>query len=147
MNKNIQSHIGSILVALAGIGTELLGKTSADAPEAEPTTDKPKGGRPKKEHVTTAPVETPASSSAPVEEKKPEQSTVTGAMSIEELKALILPFVTGDESKGIKPNGPEVKKITDKHLPSDRQGQGIKALVEFPEKHASFKRDIEALAY
>lgn len=139
MNPNIQKHIGSILVALAGIGTELLGKTSAE-PElvtGEPTDQKLKGpGRPKKEPVT-APVEP----TAPVEEKKPDPApAVTGAMTIDELKALILPQVTHGK-------GPEVKKITDAHLPSDRQGQGIKALVEFPEKHASFKRDIEALAY
>ncbi len=74
-------------------------------------------------------------------------SDVEGAMTLDELRQLIQPLVMGDKAKGIKPEGSEVMKIANAHLPSDMQGQGIKALVGFPEKHASFKAAIEALGY
>lgn len=146
MNPNIQKHIGSILVALAGIGTELLGKTGELEPATtgEPTDQKPKGpGRPRKTAETTAPnANEPITQSLPSDSKAP-----AGAKTWEELKEIARPMVMGEKDGDTwtrQPAGEQLKKLIDKYLPEDRKGQGLKALSEFPQHHGDFTRDVEA---
>lgn len=56
--------------------------------------------------------------------------------SYEELQAIIKPLV--EDSKG-----DEVKKVIAKHA----NGGNLKALVELPQNHAAFEKDIAALAF
>lgn len=149
MNPNIQKHIGSILVALAGIGTELLGKTGEPEPATtgEPTDLKPKRGRPASKPAETS---APGASLESTETKQPDPApkAPAGAKTWEELKDIMRPMVMGQkDDKGDwvrQPAGDQAKKLVDKYLPEDRKGQGLKALSEFPQHHGDFTRDVEA---
>lgn len=157
MNQNIKSHLGQILVSLAGIGTELLGQapaeTAAPAVTGEPTDQQPTRTRkartaaaaaPVTEPVTQPPVEpkteTPAPAALPADGPK--------GKTWEELKEIGRPMVMGvknpDGSWKNEPQGTALKALVDKYLPEDQKGQGLKALANFPQHHEDFMRDVEA---
>lgn len=154
MNPKTQYHIGTILKALGDLGQHLMGadlETVSPAPAitGEPTTDKPKAGRPRK---TAEPVAAPAQAvsepvvaasafSALIETKPPEDDfgavppSSSPFASYEEARAFIDPFV--------KNHPGEVTKIIAGLLPEGKTS--LRALIEFPEKHPEFIKQILAL--
>lgn len=199
MNPKTQYHIGTILKALGDLGQHLMGadpETIAPAPSitGEPTTDKPKAGRPRKpaqsvidkgpvcrvcgfergNHFTdglhcpsnnsdkgipldtvftpipSEPVVAASAFSASVAVQAPTAAIATeddfGAApepvthkdtfaSYEKARAFIDPFV--------KEHPGEVTKIIAGMLPEGKTG--LRAMIEFPEKHPEFIKQILAL--
>lgn len=136
MNQNTKTHIANILIAIAGIGQELLAQSPA---EAEPTNDAPKKrGRPAA--TPAAPATPDPEPPKPAEAPAPAAPAPTGGKTWEELKGVIEPAVK-------KGHGVEVKKIIAKHLPEEEKGGGLRALANHPEKQADFIKDIEALLF
>lgn len=153
MNPKTQYHIGTILKAIGDLGQHLMGadpETVAPAPaiSGEPTDQQPpkRRGRPA---ATPAPLEpppvTPASATPDPVETKPPEDDFGAALepmthentfdSYEKARAFIDPFV--------KNHPGEVTKIIAGMLPEGKTG--LRALIEFPEKHPEFIKQILAL--
>lgn len=126
-------------------GTETVSETAAGS-TAEPT-EKKRRGRPPGAATPPEPV-TGEQTQAPAEPaKQPDKPKLTeeeAEANYQKLRGVIEPYVKGNWTEPAQPKGPEVKKIIAKYAP---ETGSLKELANFPEKHADFQRDIEALGY
>lgn len=123
----------------------------------EPTTDKPKRTRrtaaqieadvkAAEEAAKGQPPQPPAEEehgTLVLDTKEEPAAPIEGAMTYEELQALIQPFIK--VPVGHQPRGLEVKAIIRKYTP-DHDG-GLKQLSTLPQHHKAFAADIEGLSY
>lgn len=109
---------------------------------------------PATEVASTEQTTTAASTTTPEPEKPaaPAVEKIEGALTHEELQALIRPIVMGNKEKGVKGQGLKVKEVINSYAPkdfavSDSNSYTLALLAEHPEHHAAFAKDIEALSY
>lgn len=150
MKKETLLAIAAALTAIAhnefGGSTEVTNTTPTPDPDAE----KPKRrGRPPGTSAPPQSAEGTTTESAPntAETKTPEKPKLTeeeAEANYQKLRGVIEPYVKGNWTEPAQPKGPEVKKIIAKYAP---ETGSLKELANFPEKHADFQRDIEALGY
>lgn len=146
MKQTTQYHLGALLLALTNLAQHLMGASGENENPnpvlpAEPTADKPKAGRPRKEAapaVVTPPAETKAEA-LPVDDFADEKQTkLKPPFTWEQLKDIGRPIF-------LAARGAELQTVINKLLPADRQGQGLKALADFPDKHAEYVKNVEGL--
>jgi hypothetical protein len=132
MKSNTRIAIAGLLSAAGAVLNAFAAEFNGTEPDSAAPAETPKKTRGK---AAAAPVaETPAEPAAPAEPTAPAEETTEGK-SYEDLKALIAPLVK--EGKG-----EEVKKVIKKYA---GEGGSLKTLEA--KHHASFEKDIAALAY
>lgn len=158
MKQTTQYHLGALLLSLTNLAQHLMGASGENENPnpvlpAEPTTDKPKVGRPRKPADTGSAVASsnldPKLGTVAVEPSitAPDQQAPVDDFADEKLK----PPFTWDQLKKIgwpvvkKGDGANFTAMVNKLLPADRQGQGLKALADFPDKHAEYVKNVEGL--
>lgn len=120
-------------------------KTKETTPEANANNSP----EPEQQASSPATPEIPGQTAPTLVEKPVESAPVEGAMTREQLVALIDPVVKGEE--GVRPpQGLKVKETLNKYAPKDFNASmenqyTLNHLVDHPEHHAAFKKDILAL--
>lgn len=141
------------LLALAAFITALANNecgATTETTTAEPTGPEPekkRRGRPPGTATPPAEPAQPERAQTPEPAKEPEKPKLSeeeAEANYQKLRGVIEPYVKGNWTEPAQPKGPEVKKIIAKYAP---ETGSLKELANFPEKHADFQRDIEALGY
>jgi hypothetical protein len=132
MKPTIQLALARLLAAAGALLNAIATEYSGDTPDPAPPAETPKTRKPRTPAAPAA--ETPAEPTAPAEPAAPAEETTEGK-TYEDLKALIAPLVKDGQ-------GEEVKKVIKKYA---GEGGSLKTLES--KHHASFEKDIQALAY
>lgn len=156
MKKETLLALAAFITALAN--NECAGSTETTTAEMTgPEPEKKRRGRPPGTATPPAEPVTGEQTQAPAEPAKPADKPKLTEEQVEEnyqkLRSIIEPYVKGTwvgDGQPKQPKGQDVKKVLNSYKPEGWEGSGdytTKELANFPEKHADFQRDIEALGY